>query len=533
MSDVVLSKPGADVVSGIKTDVILEGELPAFWVTWIEWSSDFRRELRINDLIVGVNGQSLEPFLKPQKTFKGVGQYGETQYWSEIGAKAGDEIELSIFREGVPAQVKGRLGTEMFYYDRTGAAAIGPGGPPRMAREKFGNSWATWHEKLQWEMSFLQSRGWTQRTSTRAKLEELLAQREQIEHTWATWPGPFAETLRDDWAKTVELMRGKKADPPVDLEYRSIGEKRVQLAKAEATRGWASLLAETEKERIAPFPAASPLARQGAVGKLLELPAITPRNMLNDLGKSFAAFGSPSDGWWFILLDRPELKRFFEVRYRYQGRVNPQLSERYRFLGRVLDDARMFAVGGRPAMGLAVEAIAVLAGEDEMFVDLRSQAPTFAGESALAAISAPVRDDSSPASVIESMVAAVKMGDEETFRLLFAPWRVAAGSGGRTVLDMASISHASALRSEWERSRRLIMGEVHDARVSHVEKVRRVLTRSEETGLPDVDQAVVWLDHYGLFDGEHRSFQSVNVNRQWVLQRLDDGPWRIVSVQNL
>jgi hypothetical protein len=86
---------------------------------------------------------------------------------------------------------------------------------------------------------------------------------------------------------------------------------------------------------------------------------------------------------------------------------------------------------------------------------------------------------------------------------------------------------------DWERSRRLVMGEVHDARVSHVDKIRRVVSRDAATGLPDVDQAVVWVDHYGLFDGEHRVFQNVNVNRRWVLQRLDDGPWRIVSIQHL
>jgi hypothetical protein len=77
------------------------------------------------------------------------------------------------------------------------------------------------------------------------------------------------------------------------------------------------------------------------------------------------------------------------------------------------------------------------------------------------------------------------------------------------------------------------MGEVHDARVCSVERVRRILAQDAGTGVPDVDQVVVWLDHYGLFDGEHRVFQNVNVNRRWILQRLDGGPWRIVSLQNL
>jgi hypothetical protein len=36
-----------------------------------------------------------------------------------------------------------------------------------------------------------------------------------------------------------------------------------------------------------------------------------------------------------------------------------------------------------------------------------------------------------------------------------------------------------------------------------------------------------------LFDGEYRTFQNVNVHRQWVLQRLDEGPWRITSIHGL
>ena len=87
--------------------------------------------------------------------------------------------------------------------------------------------------------------------------------------------------------------------------------------------------------------------------------------------------------------------------------------------------------------------------------------------------------------------------------------------------------------SDWERSRRLITSEVYDARVERVERVTRVLERTGDNGLPNVDQVVVWVDHYGLFDGEYRTFQNVNVHRQWVLQRLDEGPWRITSIQGL
>jgi hypothetical protein len=209
------------------------------------------------------------------------------------------------------------------------------------------------------------------------------------------------------------------------------------------------------------------------------------------------------------------------------------LKERYRYLGRVLEDPWMLPVDGRPVMGLTIQPIAALAGEDELFVDLRQSPAQFAGEAELSVFAAVPRDDDSPASVMEAMIHAVKTGDEVGWRSLFAPWRVLAGPSGRSIVDMTYAASPSMYASAWDHSRRNIVGEVLDVRISRVEKVRSILSRAENDGLPDVDQVVVWVDHYGLFDGEERAFQNVNVNRRWPLQRIDGGPWRIGTIQTL
>jgi hypothetical protein len=290
-----------------------------------------------------------------------------------------------------------------------------------------------------------------------------------------------------------------------------------------------SLAAET----IPAFPAPSPLDRKHAIGKVVELPALTPRNFLNDLGTSFMVAGSSSEGFYFILADRPSFRDYYEVLRRYTGQVNPSIAERVRFIGHILDEPQMFTVDSRPAMGLAVEPLAALAGDDEMFTDLRASPAKFAAEETLASLSAAPRDDTSPRSVMEAMIFALKMGDEKTWLNLFAPWRVVGGPNGRTIIDPSYVTGPSYYTSYWEHSRRLIMGDVYDARIDEIEQPRRVLTRDAANGLPNVDEVVVWVDHYGLFDGEYRTFQNINVNRRWVLQRLDDGPWKIVSAQNL
>ncbi len=526
------SKAGTDVRSGIQTEALLEDDPPGFRVTWIDWDSDFRRALRFNDLITGVNGRSLSSFLQPGKLSKGVGQAAEGQYWEEIGATAGQEIALDVVRDDAVVEVKGQLGTDWFHYDHDGKPALAPGGPARLATDGFDEAWMGWLEKLQSKLSLILTLGWTYRSlNSRAELKSLLEQQPRIDFLLTRRPGPFAQAVHEDWARAVEVVRGRRADPPVDLEYRAIGERRVEIARAAASTAWTALLDETAKDRVPAVPAGSPLERERWVGKMVEFPPLSYANFRSDLGKSFAAAGSPRDGYWYLLFDRPEMRAFWQVVSRYKGFVNPQLAERFRFLVRVLDNAQMFTVDGSSIMGLGVEALAGLAGRDEMFVDLRRADPRFAGEESLASVTPASRDDADPASVVRAMIDAVKLGDEPGWRDLFAPWRVVAGGGGRPLLDMAYATRPGMFTGDWERSRRLIMGDVYDARVCSVEKVRRILSRA--AGLPDVDQVVVWVDHYGLFDGEHRVFQNVTVNRRWVLQRLDGGPWRIVSLQSL
>ena len=86
----------------------------------------------------------------------------------------------------------------------------------------------------------------------------------------------------------------------------------------------------------------------------------------------------------------------------------------------------------------------------------------------------------------------------------------------------------------WEKSRRLISDRVYDVRVDKTNTVRRILQKDDEIGLPDIDEVDVFVDHYELAEnGKYRTFLDVNVRRKWTLQRLDEGPWRITTVQSI
>lgn len=528
----ILVHPNAEVVSRIRTDAMLDGDRPAFRVSWIDWDSDFRRELRLNDDIVAIDGRSLSDLLQPQRIHGGIGQSGEAAGWAALGAVAGQEIALTVWRDDREHNVRGRLAPGVHYTDAEGRNAIAPGGPARMARDGFASTWAMWFEDLQSRMSLLSTRAWSQTGDTRAYFAEMQAHAARVEFLLARHPGAFAETLRHDWQTTTDIVRGRRADPPVDLGYREIGEQRLHFAREQAEIAWRDLLASVADRMLPAAPAAKALAPGDAVGKCVELPPITNDDIRNHLGMTCVAAGSFADGHWFILLDRPEGQRFYRTLYRYLGQINPRMPERFRYLVEVTDEPWMFVIDGRSATGLAVRPLAVLAGDDELFVDLRAEEPQFAGEAALTTFP-PVRcDDADPASVVSAMIDAAKRGDEAGWRGLFAPWRIVYEKS-RLRLDPAYASGRDFFAAAWEQTRRNLMGALHDARVSHRGGTRRISSADDGGGLPDIEQTEIWVDHYGLFDGEHRSYQNAGVHRHWRLQRIDGGPWRISDVQSL
>jgi hypothetical protein len=515
----------SNLESGIHTEVLPDG----LRVTWIDWDSGFRTSgLDVGDYIVGVDGTPLS--LDRLEHPKAVGQYLETQLWEAIGATADRPITLNAVRDGKPFDVQGKLHAHYFYTDAEGKTALAPGGPLGLVNDGFDGAWSRWLEESIKAYSYALLRMWVQSSNTRTKFAEHLATKDRIDFLLKKYSGPFADAMLEDWTRVMTCLQGKKIElTDTDLEYRALGERRKAIAKQAAATAWEALRKEATGQA---FPVPSIADRQHVVGSVVELPQVTYRDILNDLGQAFMAIGSPSDGYYFLALETRELFRFYEVMYRYKGQINPTMPEKYRWIARVKNDLQMITVRGRAQTGLMLELVAGMAGDDECCVDLRADPPRFAGEDQLSSF-APIALQASepPERVIEAMIQAVKLGDDKAWRSLFADWRTVAGAGGRETIDASYAPRPAAFADEWERSRKNIMGEVLDARVERVEAAWRVLERLD--GLPEVEQVRVWVDHFGRFDGEVRAFKSLSVRREWILQRLNGGPWKIVSLQHL
>jgi hypothetical protein len=532
---------GTNIVSGITTDLILSKNNPGFLVKWIAWDSDFRRELQIGDRILQINNENMAPLLKSGAS-TGIGLYGEYQHWKDVRAKDGQEITLSVLRQGKPVTVKGKLHVEYIYTDGKGNRAIAPGGPSLMERDGFSDAWSQWIEKYLQKMGLLFLKGWEQTSfDNRRELEKQKEEKPRIDMLLQKYPGKFSQAMSDDWNRLIKSLEGERVElTEKDLEYREIGERRVKQAKEAAKKAWDAARKKYSDETIDPFPATDIMDKDTVVGKVVELPRITYKNIINDMGKAYAFVGSGSDndGFYFLLLDEKEGHNFIEVMYRYQGQINPRMPEQFRYLGRIQDDPRIYTVNRKPVTGLTVKLLAVLAGNDELYVDLTEEKPVYAGEKELAQVSLVKEDTSTPAATIQTMIQSIKTGNDKVWRGLMAHWKVMEGIDGINKLDITFEPSIAALQSEWSNSRTLITSKVYDARVIRTEPTTTAIPKNAKEGIPLVEEAIVYVEHVGRIDisktqFEYRVFTNMNVKRCWTLQRIDGGPWLITSMQHL
>ena len=171
------------------------------------------------------------------------------------------------------------------------------------------------------------------------------------------------------------------------------------------------------------------------------------------------------------------------------------------------------------------------AGDGEFVIDLRDDKMTFAGEDKIDQFSSiELDDDASAQEVMEALIDTIKLADEKRWRSLFATWRAFTYWNNHIAFDPHYVPRG-AFPGAWEKSRKLISDRLYDVRVDKTSSVRKIIEKNDEAGWPDVEEIDVFLDHFELVDEKYVSFLDVNVRRKWTLQRLNQGPWRITTVQ--
>ncbi|MDY7225325.1 hypothetical protein [Hyalangium rubrum] len=556
MSESATPAPGeqvyvqANLSTGLETHPVEDPSSPALRVSWIHWHSGFRGTgLRVGDQIIAVDGtpvtfpSELRELQRLRPTL--VGQYQESKRWEERGATEDTPVTLTVRRRRVPGQgwetleFRGRIRAERVYSSATGRRLIGSGGPDSMAHDgfDFGTSWSAWLEKFQKQGSQVLDDNWQSRSmDSRYTLKEHLASKPRVDFLAERHPGPFAQATREDWEGMRTKLEGRRYElTPADLAYRELGEQRAAQIEQRAREARERFLQSLAKETLADGDLRlNPLLddRTPVVGKYVVLPVIRNRNWISEAGRNFLT-SQIGNTWYFFESRLPAAQRMLLAARRYTKLVSTSLPEHYAVIGRIQPDPRLLIIGDRGVAGFVVEPVAATLG-DKAFVDLtieqQGESP-FAGEEELTKThSALPPDTASPRQVIETMIAAIKAGDQATWTQLFVTWRASALEDGRPLY----YPHYPYLLDEpWIHSCRLLSQRVSDVRVVWEGDVRLVAAENPRLGTPRIESVDVQVEHIGLFDGEYHAFTGVAVRPAWELQRLDGGPWRISSVQSL
>lgn len=536
-----LVKKTDQLQTGLETERWSEGGHSGYQITWIHWDSPFREtSLRIGDVIIRANGVDYtraNPDLRPEDV---IGGLQEERFWQQQGSSEGTPIHLQVRRGHELLEVSAPLSVFRFYYDAQGVQSMGPGGPPRRASEGFRGSWSSWYEEHIKSTSRVLNHGWRyQSFNTRQLLKEHEERKPQVDLLLSKYPGPFAESVAEDWRRVAENLRGTRWDErDIDLSYRDRQQRLQEQVREAGRQALARFQEEIAPRRLEAFPTPDPIEGdvEQLAGRLVELPRLTQRNLRSDAGHPWFIAGDARSGFYFLDADTPEVRRFFDAQFAYQRSVSPELRERYQLFGEVLPEPRMLVVDGRAEPGIALRLLGAVV-DDTVMVDLRPEPchpGAFAGQALAEGLpGTTVPDDAPPEAVMDACFEALKQGQQAAWRALFADWRAERLSSGHVHFN-AAVSHGeSTYQSAWESARRLLANAVYDVKRVHVPPVVTLLEGTEFEGAPSVRECRIEVEHVGRFDGEYRSFKDFRMHRVWVLQSLNGGPWRILDVRGL
>jgi hypothetical protein len=313
--------------------------------------------------------------------------------------------------------------------------------------------------------------------------------------------------------------------PPDALEFREANARREKDVAAAGDRAWTAYL---EKNKAMILEALPPLNlirddRSALTGKRVVLTGMSWRQTVTD-GDRAIITGQHSGHGCFIATDQEPLRKVQQAYARYRTKVNPRASEGFDVVGRLGAQTRMVVTRSGTVIGFDLEVTALRA-TGNFFID--ASETDFAGEATLKIADLPAPSaETSPSDVMRTLVAALKGGNADVWKSLYADWTAVGGEGPPYYRPF---NPYNTWDNDWNRARNTILNKVLHAEPLWESDPRTIMTGKEFEGAPRIEQVMVEMNHVNRFDDGDRVFTSVDVRRVWTLQRRDAGPWRIAS----
>lgn len=528
--------------TGLQTTPELDAPRPALRVSWIGWESGFRDSgLRVGDRIVAVAGAPVtrprDPSEEGRTRPQLIGQYAEQQSWQ--GREDGEEVTLTALRRRRPGRgweeiaARGRLLLDRSYRDEQNQPIFGVGGPVERERDGFDESWSSWYEDRRRAWERVLDDGWiVSPGSSEVALAEHLSHEPRVRLLQDRYPGSFASTVVADWELVWQVLTGRRYElSTADLAWRQRGEQRLEQVAAAGREARATFLSRHEAELLPPFPAIDPILgdRLKVAGRLVALPEVSNREWISQGPRTCFVI---SDGASYYVADAEgeAMQRALLASRRYEGQLGKAADGRYGIIGRILPDPGQVVISDRSYFALKVEPVAVSFGGDALFVEVgaeRGAAPTYAGERADAAGAPPPPDDAEPEAVMAAFFAALKAGEQRQWAALFSSFQLRFTDAGQPLVEPDWLGHEASI---WSSARAAILSRIYDVVVVWRDEQRDALSGADFPGAPRIEEVTLEVDHVGRGeDGAYHGITEAGLQRRWILQRMDSGPWRIAT----
>lgn len=526
---------GLTLETGFGRDPMLGGRSRAFVVTWIRWDSGFRDSgLAVGDRLLAINGKRLE-----EKDFeewrKRTGQNQEGAYWKSQGASDGGKTMLTVSRRVRPGQgwkeveIQGQLRLQTIYRNDKNHDCFGPDGPSQRDYDGFSEGWGPWNEAIVKDWSRLLDDGWLLTSfGSEYELKKFLEQEARVNKLGELYPGTYSKMVRSDFEQVKALLVGREYSVgPEVLEFRTRAERaKIDVAEA-GKKARESFLAAHAAEILPNLPQLDPILddRSAITGKLVQMPRATNREWISQGTTTYFIFNQ-GNAWFFADAQAPSVQSILEARLRYTKDVDADVRAEFNFIARIEDIPALVVVNERGRFGLRVDPVAATIGDNAFFVE--AQQPMYVGEEAQRGKRpAPPPDDATPEAVLNALIASVKEGDRPLYRALHSSFDICFLDNGLPRIN-TGILFTEGL--EWEDARRKVMELVCDVRIVWTDEVEDLVKGTEFSGAPRIQQTFIEVDHLKqLPDGTFRSFMKMGLAPIWKLQRIGEGPWRIVT----
>ncbi|MFC4221242.1 hypothetical protein [Flagellimonas marina] len=511
--------------TGIHSRVIYkQGRIFGLRIESIEHSSNFRdTELPLGGLIKQIDGKPIDEFKNPKgKIETAPTLFNETAYWQEHGVDSKHHCQIEATMDGRQYLVSAPLFDDRVY-KRDNSTTIGKNGPKNFEKDGFDTAWGSWYSKVTKRMNLiLLDRGRGKSFNYELEMKNLLLEKDRIAYFKEHYPNIISKELLKDYEKCTAILTPKRLSmEEVDLTYRSIQLKIRNECMLRSKENWKKFKANLDGTFSAGPVSTDQFEEEGEY--CIETRWLTYSNSITDIGKGYFIVGDARFGMNYIQMNSDLMNKFYDAFFRYKSEVNPKTIDRFRFIGKIVNEPRMLTISEKQVEGLELIPLVAQAGDEECFVDLRNETITFEGEELTEdqILQSPSTNEG-PVAFLNYFFTLIKKGYRNQWEACYSDMVATDYFDERYI--KYEYCPESKFEKMWQQMRNQLLNEITAIRIADHYPSQTVDNADD---FDSFEAYTIWVDYYRQADNHHESFKDMTLFRGWMVLNINNEGWKI------